>query len=116
LAKSREKAPSYTQTYTQSLPDFIASEFIRRYAGPPGAGFYRLDTLTIQLRYFQHIEEHKLIQHNADPARAAFEDLHGLVGSGEFGAAISAIFSPDSQTSFHFQKWIGAQPLVSHSR
>jgi hypothetical protein len=103
-----ERAHQKASAYTQSLPDFVATEIIRRYVGLPGTDFHRppFDRLTIQLRYFQHQEEHKLIQVNGELARSGFEDLHGLMGSGEFGVSINAIFQPDSQTSFRFQKWV----------
>jgi hypothetical protein len=103
IAIAREKALSYTL----SLPDFVATEIVQRYGGPSRTGFYRspLDSLTVQLRYLHHLEEHKLLKVNGEPSRLPFEELHGLVGSGEFGGSISAIFSADSQAGFHFQKW-----------
>jgi hypothetical protein len=105
IEKGREKALAYAE----SLPDFVATEVIRRYTGVPGTNFSHrtpTDSLTIQLRYFQHREEHKLIQYNGEPTNAVFEKLEGLRGSGEFGITISAIFKPESQTGFHFEKWI----------
>jgi len=104
IGRARAKALAYSE----SLPDFVATEIVRRYGGMPGTSFRRppTDSLTIQLRYFQHKEEHKLIQVNGEPARDSFEDLDGLIGSGEFGGTISAIFQPDSQTGIHLQKWI----------
>jgi hypothetical protein len=39
------------------------------------------------------------------PAQRTFESLEGTLGSGEFGATLSAIFDPESQTGFHWQSW-----------
>lgn len=104
VGKARAKALAYSE----SLPDFVATEVIHRYTGPRGTGFHRppSDSLTVQLRYFRHKEEHKLLLHDGEPTDAAFEGLAGLVESGEFGSTISAIFKPESQTSFRFEKWI----------
>ena len=101
--KERAKALEYAR----SLPDFVATELIHRYAGNmvDGLGGHPIDTLTIQLRYFQHREEHKLMLVNAKPTRQTFETLEGTVGNGEFGTTLSAVFDPTSQTSFHWQSW-----------
>ena len=103
IERSREKALSYAQ----SLPDFVASEVIRRYAGESHHGFATrpADTLVVQLRYFQHKEEHKLLLVNGQPTERSFERMEGFVGSGEFGSTLDAIFDPASATSFRWQKW-----------
>jgi len=103
IERSRQKASEYAQ----SLPDFVATEVIRRYAGSykDGIGGHPVDTLTIQLRYSQHKEEHKLLLIDGKPAGQTFETLQGTVGSGEFGTTLSSVFDPASQTSFHWQSW-----------
>lgn len=101
IERSRQKA----REYAQSLPDFVATEVIHRYAGSALLGFWPTDTLTIQLRYFQHKEDHKLMLVDGKPTRQTFATLEGTVGSGEFGTTLSAVFDPDSQTSFHWQSW-----------
>jgi hypothetical protein len=102
-----EKARGKALAYTQSLPDFLATEIIRRYSGRQDRGFHTspTDSLTVQLRYFQHKEEHKLLLFNGEPTAIPFESLEGLVGSGEFGTTISAIFQPEFGTGFHWLKW-----------
>jgi hypothetical protein len=103
IGRSRQKA----YEYARSLPDFVATEIIHRYAGSmvEGLGGHPIDTLTIQLRYFQHQEDHKLMLVDGKPTRQSFETLEGTVGSGEFGTTLSAVFDPASQTSFHWQIW-----------
>jgi hypothetical protein len=102
-----EKARQKALAYTQSLPDFVATEIIRRYAGSmaEGLGGHPVDTLTIQLRYLQHKEDHKLILIDGKPTGRAFETLEGTVASGEFGATLGSIFDPTTQTTFHWQSW-----------
>jgi len=102
IEKSRQKAVEYTQ----SLPDFLATEVIHRYIGGERVnGFWPTDTLTIQVRYFQHKEDHQLVLINGKPTSRSFETLEGTIGCGEFGATLSAVFDPDSQTSFRWQSW-----------
>jgi hypothetical protein len=103
LARTRQKA----REYTQSLPDFLATELIHRYAGSleDGFGGHPVDTLTVHLRYFQHKEEHKLVLIDGKPADRSFETLEGTLGSGEFETTLGAIFDPASETAFHWKSW-----------
>ena len=103
IARSRQKA----HDYAASLPDFVATEIIHRYTGSEAVkGFWSpTDTLTIQLRYFQHKEDHKLTLIDGKPTRQTFETLEGTIGSGEFGTTLGAVFDAASQTSFHWQSW-----------
>jgi hypothetical protein len=107
VATMIERARQKALAYTQSLPDFVATEVIHRFAGSyrEGIGGHPVDTLTVQLRYSQHKEEHTLLQIDGQPAQRTFESLQGTVGSGEFGATLIAIFDPESQTAFHWQSW-----------
>jgi hypothetical protein len=56
-----------------------------------GLGGHPIDILTVQLRYFQHQEDHKLMLVDGNPARQSFETLEGTVGGGEFGTTLSAV-------------------------
>jgi hypothetical protein len=102
IEKGRQKALAYRE----SLPDFLATEVVRRYTGiAHHMNTVPVDTLTIQLRYFQHTEEHKLVLFNGEPTERRFDSLEGFVGTGEFGTTLSAIFDPASQTTFEWRKW-----------
>jgi hypothetical protein len=103
LARSREKAIKYAH----SLPDFVATELIHRFTGSEAVkGFWTpTDTLTIQVRYFQHKDDHKLMLIDGKSTRQTFETLEGTIGSGEFGTTLRDIFDPASQTTFHWQSW-----------
>jgi len=102
-----ERARQKALAYTQSLPDFLATEIVRRYAGSmtDGLGGNPIDTLTIHLRYLQHKEDHKLVLVDGKPTNRTFETLEGTVASGEFGATLGAIFDPATQTAFRWQSW-----------
>jgi len=102
-----ERAREKSLAYAQSLPDFVATEVIHRYAGgfTGGLGGNPVDTLTVQLRYSQHREDHKLLLIDGKPARRTFETLEGTFGSGEFGATLAAIFDPATQTAFQWRSW-----------
>ncbi len=102
-----ERARQKALAYTQSLPDFVATEVLHRYSGSyrDGYGGTPVDTLTIQLRYLQHKEDHKLMLVDGKPAGGTFETLQGTVSSGEFGSTLSAIFDPATETAFHWQNW-----------
>jgi hypothetical protein len=102
-----ERARQKALAYTQSLPDFVATEVLHRYSGSMHGGYggNLIDTLTIQLRYLQHKEDHKLMLVDGKPAGRTFETIGGTVSSGEFGSTLSAIFDPAAQTAFHWQNW-----------
>jgi hypothetical protein len=92
--------------YAQSLPDFMVTEVIHRYAGKIGEyGGNPIDTLTVQLSYLQHKEDHKLMLIDGKTTRKTFETLQGTIGRGEFGTTMNAVFDPASQTNFHWQSW-----------
>jgi hypothetical protein len=104
IERVRQKALAYAK----SLPDFECTETVRRY-GDFGArrmlGLALKDKLSIRVRYSQHKEEHKLILIDDKPTDVAFESLQGSIGTGEFGATLSAIFEPVTATAFHWQSW-----------
>jgi hypothetical protein len=103
-----ERARQRARQYTQSLPDFDCTEVVRRHEErntPDGAQSLRSDKLTIRTRYFEHREEQKLILIDDRPTDRTLETLQGVVSTGEFGATLSAIFDPASETAFHWESW-----------
>jgi hypothetical protein len=101
IEKSRLKALDYTE----SLPDFLCSEIIQRYAAPADdgikiGGWLHTDTLTVKLSYSQRTEGHKLELINGKPTDKKFEELGGETGSGEFGGILRTIFDPASLAAF----------------
>ena len=104
IEKTRQKALDYSK----SLPDFECIEVVRRFSAVDNRQLYRAvpdDKLTIKLRYFEHREEHKLVLFDGLPTDRTFEGLQGTIGTGEFGATLTAIFDPASETGFHWESW-----------
>jgi len=109
-----ERARTKALEYARSLPDFECTEVVHRYADDDPKRRSRMtptDTLTIRIRYSQHREEHKLMLVNNRKTTQTFESLAGAIGTGEFGATLSAIFDPASQTGF---VWAGSRTEAKH--
>jgi hypothetical protein len=101
-----EKSRALALEYGRSLPDFMCTEVISRFADPHRHGeWFPTDTLTLQLSYFEQKENHKLILIDGKPTDRTYESLGGAVGVGEFGATLHSIFDPDSQARFQWESW-----------
>ena len=101
IEKSRQKALEYAQ----SLPDFLCSEVIQRFAAPAvdgvkAGGWTHTDTLTVKVSYSQRTEGHNLELINGKRTDKKFEQLGGETSSGEFGGILHTIFDPASQAAF----------------
>ena len=104
-----EKAREAAIRYSDSLPDFICTEMVRRTQDPQGNGRWRtMDTLTVKLSYFGHREDYKLMQIDGKPTPQEFLEVGGALSTGEFGTRLYSIFSPRSQGEFH---WKGSTSL-----
>jgi len=105
IERSRQKALEYTH----SLPDFVCSEVVRRYAAPAEGmkfgSWAHTDTLTIKLSYSQKTEGHKLELIDGKPTDRKYEELGGATSSGEFGGILRTIFDPVSQAAFDWESW-----------
>ena len=115
--------------YASSLPDFMCTQLVYRYvdvAHPRIPSWRTLDTLTIQLSYFDRREDHKLLLVDGKPSEKPFAGRGGAISVGEFALIQRQIFEPASQTDFTWQKWtkVGQRRAaiylyrvdVSHSR
>ncbi len=119
IEKSRDQA----MAYARSLPDFVCTEVIRRYAavrpqptrGPGRSSgmmqssvatkWTSTDKLTVKLSYFQQREDHTLVLVNDKPTGLKYDGLVGGTGSGEFGGTLQSIFERDAQTVFKWESW-----------
>jgi hypothetical protein len=94
--------------YTKSLPNFICMQVTRRYADVSGLENYRLmDTIAEKLSYFEQKEDYKVVSKNNIPVTTnlAHEQLDGATSSGEFGSMLFEIFSPETETTFDWERW-----------
>jgi hypothetical protein len=102
LAAARRKALAYTD----SLPDFLCTETVRRYESVTGRGGWSVkDTLTLQLTYFDHEENYKLTAMNGHKTVLTYDQVGGASSKGEFGSMLYAVFTPESQTAFKWSNW-----------
>jgi len=105
-----QEAREYAFNYTQSLPDFICTEVVRRSAAPkPRSGadaeWRDQDTLQIRLSYFQQKEQYKLMLIDSRITNQDYEKVGGAKSFGDFGSLMAGIFDPSSQARFEWARW-----------
>ena len=101
-----EQAREAAIRYSDSLPDFICTEVVRRTQDAQGNGRWRaMDTLTVKLSYFGHKEDYKLMQIDGKPTVLEYQYLGGAVSTGEFGTRLFSVFDPRSHGDFRWKGW-----------
>jgi hypothetical protein len=101
--------------YTDSLPDFICSEVVRRYVDPNDKGEWRqADTLVLKLTYFERREEYKLMTVNNHSTGLSYEQMRGAITEGEFGSMLAAIFALHSRTNRSWDHWTLLRSRPTH--
>ncbi|MBS1791120.1 MAG: hypothetical protein JST85_25640 [Acidobacteria bacterium] len=97
-----EQARYYALEYAENLPDFMATQFVTRYAqGPGDKDWKKEDTLEIELAYKERGgEKYTLTKMNGKPSNLKYDYLGGSTSSGEFGAMLIAAFAPQSRAEF----------------
>ncbi len=106
LAEARNVALAYDE----SLPDFLCTLTIRRYATAP-AGIGRgpsmterlSDTVVVNLSYYQGNEQYTVLSVNGLKPASPDAYMGGLMSTGEFGMVLRNIF--DKPAEFKFLKW-----------
>jgi hypothetical protein len=102
LGQAREAALQYSD----SLPDFLCTEVVRRIHDPQGNGWWQdLDTLTVKLSYFGHREDYKLLEIDGKPTSPEYELVAGAWSAGEFGTRLYSLFDPRSRGDFRWKGW-----------
>jgi len=100
-----EAAREIALHYTESLPDFLCTQAIRRYVDADGQESWRLmDRLVVKLGYAEHREAYKLVSVNDRPADQDYQSLEGSTSAGEFGSMLHEIFAPRSRTEFRWER------------
>jgi hypothetical protein len=113
-----DAARTYALEYSQTLPDFICDEVVRRYREGMDPGTWALaDTLTVRLSYYGHREDYKLLKVNNKAADRSYEAMGGTISEGEFGSLLRQVFEPDPSTEIRFTQWdsIGATRVAVFS-
>ncbi|HWC95364.1 MAG TPA: hypothetical protein VG456_01410 [Candidatus Sulfopaludibacter sp.] len=87
--------------YSAGLPDFFCTETVRRYRNSTSSPEWSpMDTLTVQLSYFGHREEYKLLLVNGQKTKLRYEEAGGSVSQGEFGSMLQEVFLPSAEATF----------------
>lgn len=111
LADARKIALDYSNT----LPDFICTEVIRRYLDTKSKQSWKLeDTLTVDLTFFKQREQYKLLAINNKPTNKSFDKAGGQVSEGEFGSMLREVFHPKSKTTFVWDHWTTLRKRPTH--
>jgi hypothetical protein len=102
--KTISDAAAYLLNQEQSLPNFICTQTTQRFLDYTGtSGFRSVDLIVEQLTYFDHHEDLKVFTLNGEPSSLSHWELGGAISSGEFGAVMKGIFSPQAKTEFGWQ-------------
>ncbi len=101
IASARESA----LLYARSLPNFMCLEAIDRADDRKGAGSWKhLDSIVELLRYQDRAEDRTVLQVDGEKSSLHVDDLEGARSNGEFGSVLQAIFEPDAEARFTWQK------------
>jgi len=110
-----EAAREKSLSYTESLPDFICTESVKRYKDPEGREQWHLsDTLVLKLTYFEHKEDYHLISINNHPTHLNYEETGGAITEGEFGSLLGSVFAESSKTEYRWDHWTALRQRPTH--
>lgn len=95
--------------YSKGLPNYLCTQVTRRRVDPGTGSWHDSDTIIEQLSYYEQQEKYKVMMVNNTMVTGAkeHEQLGGAVSSGEFGSILRALFSPETQTEFTWERWGG---------
>ena len=96
-------ARAWALQYSKTLPDFVCTEFVRRYENWTSTDF-KVDTLTFRVSFYQQREAYELVARNQNPSHRSADSLIGWTTTGEFGSALQLIFDRESAAVFEPQK------------
>jgi hypothetical protein len=98
------KASDAALDFTETLPSYVCQEMMARFQSESHpASWQALDVVTANLVYENGIEEYKNIAVNGKPKKS-MEDTGGAWSTGEFGTVMINLFSPATNTQFHYRK------------
>src|SRR5262245_49482454 len=110
-----EKARDFAREYRDKLPDFIATQTVRRQTLPKGEKSWKAeDTLTIEVTFVEGKEQFNLLTINGKPAGKTKAQRDDLQVSGEFGTNLWAIFAPQSEAKFKWERWTDLRGRSAH--
>jgi hypothetical protein len=108
-----ESARAAALNYTNTLPDFICNEFIRRFSDATGKGkeWSAVDDLTVRVSFFDRKEHYKLAQINRLPTSESYDSVGGAITQGEFGTLLRRAFDPSVAAAYSWRSWANLRSL-----
>jgi hypothetical protein len=105
LAEVRENSLNYTK----SLPNYLCTQVTRRRVDPGTGSWHDTDRIVEQLSFFEQKETYKvkMVNDSMVTDNRQHEQLGGAVSSGEFGSILRAVFAPETETEFAWERWGG---------
>jgi len=95
-----------SRDYSRSLPDFICSETIHRWADPTGREDWQpWPTVVADVTYFDQKENYKVLSVDGKRSDKSLPELEGAMSQGEFGSMLATIFHPGAETDYRWDHW-----------
>lgn len=108
-------AAHYAFNYSDSLPDFLCEQTVRRYEHMAWEKSWKLrDTLTVRLSYLDHEENYKLAAVNGRTTSNSYESVGGALSKGEFANLLLSLFDPLVETHFWWDHWTTLRKRPAH--
>jgi hypothetical protein len=115
-AQILDEVRDYALNYSKTLPDYICTLVVRRYAAPAPGGRYAVrrgeepswrlqNTLTVKLSYYEQKEDYKLILIDNSPTQTDYNKVGGTRSSGDFGTLLRMVFEPATEARFDWDHW-----------
>jgi hypothetical protein len=97
-----EQARYHALEYSDDLPNFRVTQLVTRYfRGLASKDWEKRDSLELELSYSARDgEKYRLIKLDGAPTKMSYDQVGGSTSTGEFGALMSSLFSPQSKTDF----------------
>jgi hypothetical protein len=116
LAAIRE----YALSYTEKLPNYTATQSVKRVTKPTQQGRYTMggrtqtENVEEQITYVEGRELHKILTVNGQAVKEYESESGGMYSRGEFALLLSAIFRPETKTEFRFDRTakLSGAPMV----
>ena len=100
-------ATKYAMEYRSSLPNLMCEQVTNRSFSLNGAAQWKhKDKFTELLTYFNHEENRMMLEQELDGSTSHDQtrDSKGVISAGEFGAAFSGLFRPESKADFEWKE------------
>ena len=104
-AKARlERAREVNLVYVSNMPNFVADETAKRYAGDGKSSRWRfMDTIETEVTFNGSRAVRRQIRRNGKAWDRPFDELPGFKWSGGFGTELRPLFDPQCPTAIEYQ-------------